>query len=326
MYVSFFPQLVAGPIERAKNLLPQFRKKYSFNYDDFVTGLKIMVWGFFLKLVIADRLAIIVNQVYNDVTSYTGLPLIIATYFFAFQIFCDFAGYSFIAIGSAKILGFNLMENFRRPYFARSVQEFWRRWHISLSTWFRDYIYFPLGGSRVKVSKMYFNLMIVFIVSGIWHGAAWTFIIWGFLHGSYLVFEHATASIRKKSKDLVFISKFPKLSDLISIFLTFHLVLLGWIFFRANSLSDALYVLNNMFIGSFDIIILSSNFGSITNILLSISFILILELIHFMQENNLFEKIYQKIPYSEWAYYYFLIFSILLFGVFENQQFIYFQF
>ena len=166
VYVSFFPQLVAGPIERGKNLLPQFLEKHYFDYIRVTNGLKLMLWGFFKKIVIADRLAVVVNAVYNNPTEFTGAPLILATVFFAFQIYCDFSGYSDIAIGTAQVMGYNLMDNFKRPYFAGSISEFWQRWHISLSTWFRDYLYIPLGGSRVSIPRWYFNLIIIFIVSG----------------------------------------------------------------------------------------------------------------------------------------------------------------
>ena len=186
-FVAFFPQLVAGPIERAPHMLPQFRQRMSFDQARTVEGLRLILWGAFKKIVIADRLAIYVNTVYNAPRHYSGLPLIAATIFFAFQIYCDFSAYSDIAIGAAKILGFDLMENFRQPYFSKSVREFWGRWHISLSTWFRDYLYIPLGGNRVTFTRHLLNLMIVFVVSGLWHGASWTFVIWGALHGLYIV-------------------------------------------------------------------------------------------------------------------------------------------
>ena len=183
LFVSFFPQLVAGPIERAKNLLPQFREKHYLDSARLVSGIKQMVWGFFMKLVIADRLSLIVNTAYNNADAHNGTTLLIATILFSFQIYCDFAGYSNIAIGASRIMGFDLMTNFRRPYFAKNIGEFWQRWHISLSTWFRDYLYIPLGGNRVSKSRNYLNVFITFVVSGIWHGANWTFVFWGFLHG-----------------------------------------------------------------------------------------------------------------------------------------------
>ena len=186
VYISFFPQLVAGPIERSTTLLPQFHKKSEFDYNRIVMGLQLMLWGVFKKIAIADRLSVVVNQVYGDPTQYHGIALIIATYFFTIQIYCDFSGYSDIAIGAAQVIGFDLMQNFRRPYFAQSIREFWQRWHISLSTWFRDYFYFPLGGNRVSRMRRVINILAVFMLSGLWHGANWSFFIWGALHGGFL--------------------------------------------------------------------------------------------------------------------------------------------
>ena len=241
LYVSFFPQLVAGPIERSSSLLPQFYKKHKFDYDNVTNGLKIMAWGFFKKIVIADRIAVMVNVVYNNPQKYTGLPLILATFAFGIQIYCDFSGYSDIAIGTAKIMGLNLMQNFNRPYFSKSISEFWRRWHISLSSWLRDYIYIPLGGSRKGTVRTYLNILIVFLVSGIWHGAGWNYILWGLLHG--------VANILNK----IFkepIKKFP----LISRIGTFFFVSVTWILFRAKNVSYALEIIKTMFsFGSFDV-------------------------------------------------------------------------
>lgn len=235
-YVAFFPQLVAGPIERAHNMLPQFHRSVRFDYERVVSGLRLILWGVFKKVVIADRLAVYVNSVYNDLDTYSGLPLIVATVFFSFQIYCDFSGYSDIAIGVARVMGYDLMENFRSPYFAESIRDFWRRWHISLSTWFRDYVYIPLGGNRVSVARNLLNLMIVFVVSGLWHGANWTFVVWGALHGVLIVFE-TIVDLREKSFHIpVWIRRI----------MTFALVTFAWIFFRANSTGDALYVIQNL--------------------------------------------------------------------------------
>jgi D-alanyl-lipoteichoic acid acyltransferase DltB (MBOAT superfamily) len=247
LYIAFFPQLLAGPIERAPNLLPQFYKNQIFDYEGCISGLRLVLWGVFKKIIIADRCAILVNQIYNNPHSYSGYPLILATYFFAFQIYCDFSGYTDMARGIARMLGFESMENFKRPYFAKSIQEFWRRWHISLSTWFRDYVYIPLGGSRVSLPRYYFNLLIVFTVSGLWHGAGWTFIFWGFLHGFYMIFSSITSSVRKKITGALFFYKIDIIKNIIKIFITFHLVCLGWIFFRANSFLDAIYILRHFF-------------------------------------------------------------------------------
>jgi D-alanyl-lipoteichoic acid acyltransferase DltB (MBOAT superfamily) len=243
LYVMFYPQLVAGPIERPQNLLHQFREKHVFEYDRVVEGLKLMLWGLFKKIVIADRLAIYVNAVYNNPEQHNGTTFTLATIFFAFQIYCDFSGYSDIAIGAAKIMGFKLMTNFNRPYFANNISEFWKRWHISLSTWFRDYLYISLGGSRVSIPRWYFNLLLVFLISGLWHGASWTYVIWGALNGLYLVFAIITQKLRDKFNRLTGIVKVPKLSRLLQILITFMLSCLAWIFFRANNVSDAFLII-----------------------------------------------------------------------------------
>ncbi|MFD3003474.1 MBOAT family O-acyltransferase [Pontibacter toksunensis] len=249
LFVTFFPQLVAGPIERAGNLLGQLREKHDFDYHRVTNGLKLMAWGLFKKVVIADRLAVMVNQVYNNPTDYEGIPLILATVFFAFQIYCDFSGYTDIAIGSAQVMGFRLMENFRRPYFSRSIREFWGRWHISLSTWFRDYLYIPLGGNRVVKWRWYYNLFLVFLVSGLWHGANWTFMVWGALHGFYQVFGFLTADKRSELVKQFRLDSNKSFYSFLQVATTFSLVCLAWIFFRANSVSDALYISTHMFTG-----------------------------------------------------------------------------
>ena len=241
LFVSFFPQLVAGPIERAKNLLPQFHVEHQFNADDFIEGIKQMIWGFFMKLCIADCLYPYVDAVYNNIQNHNGLSLILATIFFTFQIYCDFAGYSNIAIGAARIMGFRLMQNFRQPYFAISIKEFWKRWHISLSTWFMDYLYIPMGGNRVNYGRYLLNLMITFIVSGLWHGANWTFVIWGALHGTYLILESLTKQLTNATQNKSIISK------VISTTLCFLLVSFAWIFFRANSIEDAFAIVGKIF-------------------------------------------------------------------------------
>ncbi len=207
LYVMFYPQLVAGPIERPQNILHQFFEKHDFDYIRVTDGLKLMMWGLFKKVVIADRLALFVNQVYDSPTNYQGIPLIIASVFFSFQIYCDFSGYSDLAIGAAKVMGFNLMKNFNRPYFSKTISEFWKRWHISLSTWFRDYLYIPLGGNRKAKYRWYYNLFITFLISGLWHGANWTYIIWGSLHGSYLIIGLSASIIRNRIKKMVMVQK-----------------------------------------------------------------------------------------------------------------------
>ncbi len=248
LFISFFPQLVAGPIERSKNLMPQFFERHTFNEQDAADGIRMMAVGFFKKLVVADSLAYRVNYVYNDLANHSGLSLIVATVLFAFQIYCDFSGYSDIAIGAARILGFRLMKNFDSPYLSRSIKEFWRRWHISLSTWFSDYVYIPLGGNRVKLPRYYFNLFVTFLVSGLWHGANWTFVVWGALHGIYRIIGAMHETARKRRG----LSPEPQATGFLAFAqttFTFLLVTVGWVFFRANTLQDAIYVFSHCFDG-----------------------------------------------------------------------------
>lgn len=246
LYVMFYPQLVAGPIERPQNILHQFHEEKFFDYKNVVSGLRLMLWGMFKKVVIADRLTEFTDPVFNNPHNYPPITLFIATLFFAFQIYCDFSGYSDIALGSARVMGFKLMKNFDRPYSSESISEFWSRWHISLSSWFRDYLYISLGGNRVSVPRWFFNLFFVFIVSGFWHGANWTFIIWGALHGFYLI----AGIIIQKIKKRVFGTDDKKakkpIEKAIDIIITFILVCLAWVFFRSNSVADALYILEQL--------------------------------------------------------------------------------
>ena len=344
VYVSFFPQLVAGPIERAKNLLPQFFEKHNFDYRRVSDGLKLMLWGFYKKLVIADGVALAVNKAFSNPDEQTGATLVLATFLFAFQIFCDFSGYSDIAIGAAQVLGFRLMTNFKRPYHARSISDFWSRWHISLSTWFRDYLYIPLGGNRVKIPRWYLNVFIVFLVSGLWHGANWTFVIWGGLHGLYLIFSLITKDFRKKVLLFTHLDKLKRLHSLIQVVFTFILVNIGWIFFRANNLSDVKIIFGKIyeFILLFPDIITQKlsireviSFHSIqenlllTKIDLAIVFgaILFMELVHLLQSQVSIRSFMSSRPvFVRWAVYLILIWAILLFGVFGQKEFIYFQF
>lgn len=337
LYVVFFPQLVAGPIERASRLLPQFYNKYDFDYKRVTDGLKLIVWGLFKKVVIADRLSVFVEQVYGTPYEYQGISLIIATVFFAFQIYCDFSGYSDIAIGSAQILGFKLMDNFRRPYFSKSIPEFWQRWHISLSTWFRDYLYIPLGGNRVGKWRWYFNLFITFLISGLWHGANWTFVIWGALNGTYILLTIWSQDIRNIYVNKLKLNRFPYLYKILQVATTFSLTCFAWVFFRAKNLSEALYISKNLFAGIKDIdIILTSKELIKSNILLgqpkeefiiAILAICFMETVHMIQRHESIRHMLSEKPvYVRWAIYYILIFSILFFGVFNSTQFIYFQF
>ena len=245
LYVMFYPQLVAGPIERPGNLLNQLNAadghgiRSDFDHQRVVWGLKQMLWGFFKKLVIADRCAALVDIAYADPAGQDGLSLALATYLFAFQIYCDFSGYTDIAIGAARIMGFDLMVNFRTPYRSASISEFWSRWHISLSSWFRDYLYIPLGGNRVVKWRWYMNLLVVFLVSGLWHGANWTYICWGGLHGLYLVLALLFAGFWKHADTATGLVRMPKLKHALNVVVTFLLVIIAWVFFRANKVEDA---------------------------------------------------------------------------------------
>ena len=247
LFVSFFPQLVAGPIERPNNLIPQLREPKPFNRGDAIKGAKHMIVGFFKKVCVADTLAVYVNSVYNNAEEATGIGVIIATLLFALQIYCDFSGYTDIAIGCSRIMGIRLMQNFDHPYRAASVKEFWARWHISLSSWFRDYLYIPLGGNRKGEVRRYLNLMIVFLVSGLWHGAAWTFVIWGGIHGVYQVVGSLTRSPRNRLLSRIGLSEHSVAVLCVRRVITFLLVSFAWIFFRANSLSDARILLARLF-------------------------------------------------------------------------------
>jgi len=248
LFVSFFPQLVAGPIERSKNLLRQLATPGKFDYEQVRSGLLTMLWGFFLKLVIADRAAILVDNVYTNVREFKGLSLAIASSLFALQIYCDFMSYSTIAKGAARVLGYGLMDNFDTPYFAVSIKDFWSRWHISLSTWLRDYLYIPLGGNRRGRLRKYFNIIITFFVSGLWHGASFTFIVWGLLHGFYQIIEDILKPIFHRLLETIKIDKNNKLLIIVEVMITFVLVDIAWVFFRANTLSDGIYVIKNAFI------------------------------------------------------------------------------
>jgi alginate O-acetyltransferase complex protein AlgI len=241
LYVMFYPQLVAGPIERPQNLLPQLRSAHHFDADRVMDGCLRMLWGFFKKVAVADRLAVMVNPVYNHPTAYTGFPIVMATLFFTFQIYCDFSGYSDIAIGSARVMGIRLMANFDRPYFSKSIAEFWRRWHISLSTWFRDYVYIPLGGSRVGSPRRYANLFAVFVISGLWHGANWTFLIWGAIHGAYIAIGSVTQRFRSAALESLHVAPNSMMVNSVRVAMTFTLVVIAWVFFRARTVGEGIY-------------------------------------------------------------------------------------
>ena len=321
LYVMFFPQLVAGPIERPQNVLHQFHEKKYFLYDNFTKGIKLVIWGFFMKVVVADRLSLYVNAAYNNIDNHNGSTLLLATVFFSFQIYCDFAGYSLIAIGTAKIMGFDLMTNFNRPYFSRSISEFWKRWHISLSTWFRDYLYLPLGGNKVSKNRWYFNLFFVFLVSGIWHGAKWTFFIWGALNGGYLVIAILTQKFRKNFNDFIGLSKNKTFFTLIQILTTFFLSSFAWIFFRANNVKDAFLIVEKIITEqSFNIFI---KWDVFFGVFIGLTILVLKEFKDEFLNNKL---LFLKKPNISVLFYALVLALILLMGVFDEGQFIYFQF
>jgi len=332
LYVMFYPQLVAGPIERPQNVLHQFYEKHSFDYQKVTSGLKLMAWGLFKKSVIGDNLTPMVDKVYSNPTEYENFPLIIGTVFFAFQIFCDFSGYSDMALGAAKVMGFDLMKNFNRPYFSKSISEFWRRWHISLSTWFRDYLYFPLGGNRVNYVRQLFNLFFVFLISGLWHGASWNFVIWGGIHGILLVL----AQLRQRFLPKFVLSIKTFWGKAIHILIVFILVDISWIFFRATTFSDAKYIIENLF-SNINLNKLHDSEYIRKNILLgqskqifvfSIGCIVIMEIVHFLQSRHSISALISQLPNSlRWSIYTIFIFIIIVFGVYDTPvKFIYFQF
>ena len=320
LFVSFFPQLVAGPINRPQVLMPQLRALKPLASENFVKGGRLILWGLFKKVVVADRLAFFVNIVYNSPDSYHGFATILATIFFAFQIYCDFSGYSDIAIGVAKTMGVDLMKNFNKPYYSHSIKEFWSKWHISLSTWFRDYLYIPLGGNRASVGRWIFNLFFIFLVSGIWHGASFNFIIWGAIHGILIVLE----SLNSKYRIIKF--EFPGLLKMIW---TFSLVCFAWIFFRANTVADSFAIITNMFDFSHSFIaeIKQMPGADIYNFAVGIPLIILLVSFERGWELSIVQKWFAENEYFRFCCYLLLIVLIALFGVLVSQSsFIYFQF
>jgi alginate O-acetyltransferase complex protein AlgI len=314
-YVSFFPQLVAGPIERAVNMLPQFLKRRQFDYQQAVDGLRLMIWGFFKKMVIADNCAVFVNQTFSNYHDASGYELVLGVVFFAFQIYGDFSGYSDIARGTAKILGFELMINFKSPYLSRSISEFWQRWHISLSTWFRDYVYIPLGGSKEGKRKSIRNTIIVFLVSGLWHGANWTFVIWGALNAVFILPSLIWGKGAKESPAL-------SVRDIPGIVLTFSLTCFAWIFFRSDNVSQAWHYITNVFTADYSI----SNFPSVKFYIPIVIVVLFLgDLLCRDKGIDSAIRVYNK-PVYGYLFDVSLIGFIILFGSFNKQTFIYFQF
>ena len=324
-FVSFFPQLVAGPIERPENLLPQLKKEKQFDYNNAILGLKIMAYGFFKKIVVADNLAFYVDKVYNNLPYYQGFSLLLAAIFFSIEIYCDFSGYSDIAKGSAYLLNIELMDNFKAPYFSTNIKEFWSKWHISLSSWFKDYIYIPLGGNRCSKIKHHSNLFITFLISGLWHGANITFVIWGGLNGLLQIFE-----------DIFNIKKIKNVYSplwFIKVIITFTIMTLTWIFFRAQNINEAIYVFNNMFIGidNFKNYIVSGLYSfDVTPLNLIIHLIIYLVPLTIIDclsvKYNVIELINKKPTIVRYSLYFGLVILVLLLHYVGEVNFIYFQF
>jgi D-alanyl-lipoteichoic acid acyltransferase DltB (MBOAT superfamily) len=322
----FFPQLVAGPIERPQNLLHQFYEQHEFDYSRVTGGLKRMAWGFFKKLVVADRLALYVNDVYNAPRDHNGLQLSIATVFFAYQIYCDFSGYSDIAIGSARVLGFRLMENFTVPYHSHSVAEFWQRWHISLSTWFRDYVYIPLGGNRVARPWWFANLLVTFTISGLWHGANWTFVLWGVVNGVYLIVGVASKALRDRVFSELGLRSEGIVRTTLATVTVFGLTGAAWVIFRARSVGDAAYIFSNFFKG-WNASALSTEQFLLRQLPIALFAIATLETVETLNGQRSLTRRVASWPVTlRWPVYAAFVVGVVLFGIHRQSQFIYFQF
>ncbi|MFA5849795.1 MAG: MBOAT family O-acyltransferase [Bacteroidales bacterium] len=325
VFVSFFPLLVAGPIERATHLLPQIIKKRAFDYSKAVDGLRQILWGLFKKIVIADNCAEFANTIFNNSGGYSGSTLVLGALFFTFQIYCDFSGYSDIALGTARLFGIDLLRNFAFPYFSRDIAEFWRRWHISLSSWFKDYLYIPLGGSKGGMAMKIRNTFIIFLVSGFWHGANWTFIVWGFLNALYIM-PSIVFNTNRNNLDIVAKGKYlPTLKEFFAIGITFALTVFAWIFFRADNVTHALRYIAEIFSGSLFTMPLFPGIGKAVSIVFLTCIFLIVEWLGREQQYalaNLGIKWYKPV---RWAMYYSIVLTIYFFAG-SKQQFIYFQF
>ncbi len=324
-YISFFPQLVAGPIERATNLLPQFLKRREFDYNNAVDGCRQILWGLFKKLVVADNCAVVVNQVFDDYANMPASILLVGALFFTFQIYGDFSGYSDIAIGTAKLFGIKLMRNFNVPYFSRDIAEFWRRWHISLNTWFRDYVYIPLGGSRTTKAKVIRNIFVIFLLSGLWHGANWTFIVWGVYHALLFLPLILLGRNRKYTNVVAEGKLLPSVKEICMMLLTFVLVVVGWIIFRAESISDVWqYVFGlcdlDVFYAPYQFFVCSKNLVGCFVILM-----LVVEWVNRTKEHGLDIMGVRK-WWIRWGVYFLLVLIIVAFKSYDSTQFIYFQF
>ena len=336
LFVSFFPQLVAGPIERSKNLLIQINEKHYFDFERTRSGLLLMLWGFFQKVELAEYLAIVVDNVFDTYSVRTGFQLMVASVLFAFQIYCDFASYSNIAVGAARVMGFRLMENFDTPYLSQSVAEFWRRWHISLSSWFRDYLYFPLGGSRKGTARKHFNRMVVFLVSGLWHGASWNYVFWGFLNGAYQVIGEILTPVKEKLIKIFHVDTNAFSHKLLKGIITFGLVDVSWIFFR-NTMYHSLVILyrmaglspNHWFTWGNNLKVMGLTTETRNLLVVSLVVLLFADICKY-KGIDLIEWITKQGIWFRWLIYFIGIFAVLVFGVYgpgyDASQFIYFQF
>ncbi|MGA9672209.1 MAG: MBOAT family O-acyltransferase [Terracidiphilus sp.] len=327
LYVAFFPQMVAGPIERPNQLLPQFHREPVIHRDRVRSGIALVLWGLFKKMVIADSLSGFVNLVYAAPRSYSGVELVGATLSFALQIYCDFSGYSDIARGVARMMGYELAVNFAQPYFSTSIGEFWHRWHISLSTWFRDYVYFPIGGSRVRMPRQCFNLFVTFLVSGLWHGASWSFVVWGALHGSFLISSRITSDLRRKVHDLLRLEKVPLLHMLAQWFFTMGLVTIAWIVFRARDIRSAWYIVTHLLpLGRFEPTLLAAAGIPRANAPFLFAFVIVMFVVEWwMKHPSQAPSIWSYSPFRVCCKYA-CAYTIVFFGVFGHTDFIYFQF
>ena len=326
LFVAFWPQLLSGPINRAPLLLPQLKTEHPFDYQSATEGVRLMLWGMVKKIVIADHLGIYVNRVFNHVDDFQGIPLILAAIFYTVQIYCDFSGYTDMARGAARVMGFDLAENFRHPYFARSLREFWQRWHMSLSTWFRDYLYIPLGGNRVATWRWHYNLFITFLLSGLWHGAAWTYVVWGALHGGVLVLENATGGFQKRFADRLFSDRFPRLNQGMQVGITMGIVSLAWLFFRASSIETAVTMIRKM--GNISAGGTGISVVGLPTFLFLAAGIFFFFWVEILEKKEWIHEQVGRLPaIARWGIYFLAAWAIFLSMVFgTKQEFIYFQF
>ena len=324
LFLMFFPQLVAGPIERSRNLFSQLKAKHSLKAENVSLGGRKMLWGMFKKVVVADNLALFADAMFDDPGKFGGLGTLVGVLCFTVQIYCDFSGYSDIAIGCAKIMDIDLMKNFETPYFSKTVPEFWRRWHISLSTWFRDYVYIPLGGNRVSKPRWVFNQLFTFTVSGVWHGAGYTYVIWGFLNGIYICVSRFVSPIRDSIAEKIRLTKLPALRGLIQTLVTFALSAFSWIFFRANTVGDSFFIVERLFSPTV------SDYGAIPElrVYVAVCAVLLLFIAEFlMNYGKKVVELYFRMPHLvRIVTYALLVAGIVLFGAYDNKAFIYFQF